>query len=235
MVRVTPRKGSGRRFRGPTGSSTDRAGHPQQESTLHRSWSRPVDGLGDQNGRSAKPGGLQRPAYGDGVRDRARAVAVQADRVDRAARASAWATIASSSVDQRARLRARHQPAVRRCSRGPGSPRGRPPARRPPPASAARPASRAPAGRPSRRAPPRLLLVVEHPVVERAVRLEVAHRRARGRGDLRRACPPGRRPARAARRARRRGRPGRSSRGRRTTPGRRPTPRAGPPPRRPRA
>ena len=66
-----------------------------------------------------------------------------------------------------------------------------------------------------------LLLVVEHPVVERAVRLEVAHLGAGRDARSRTARRPGRRPARAARRRRRRGPPARSWGGRRRRPGRR--------------
>ena len=73
-----------------------------------------------------------------------------------------------------------------------------------------------------------LLGVVEHPVVERTVRLQVAHRRARAERRSTTACRPGRRPARAARRGRRHGPPGRSSPGRRRRPARRRRPRARP-------
>ena len=80
----------------------------------------------------------------------------------------------SSVVEDRTRLRARHQPPPG-CRRGRGSPRASPRDPAPPPSPARR------AGQPQRgqRARPqhrlRLLEVVHHPVVEGAVRLDVAH------------------------------------------------------------
>ena len=182
-----------------------------------------------------------------------------------AASASAWATISVLVRHQRAGLRARHQPPVGACSRGRGSPRGRPPGR-PPAASVEQPARHAQhrqvAGAVEHR--PRLLLVVEHPVVERAVRLEVAHRRCRRPRRSRRRVPTWSATwSRSTAYATSRGHPAEARRssydptwsatccehvggdvardpaeaapGRRRRPGRRPRPRAGPPPRTPRA
>ena len=99
---------------------------------------------------------------------------------------------------------ARQQPAVGARSPRSGKPSRNAPRARPPRRQRQQRAraSRAPAASPDPSSTaPRLLLVVEHPVVERAVRLQVAHRRP-GRGrDRATGCRPGRPPARAARRA----------------------------------
>ena len=189
---------------------------PQDTGCLHRFRRSPhADstgcGRGDrQSPRSAQPAVSRAALTARAWSTAPGAVAVQAERVDRGRPASsACSTIDARLGEHRARLGPVDQPAVGRRTRGRGTPRATPPDR--PPRRHARQHAR---HRRARRAPSdpsstclRLVLVVEDPVVERAVRLHVAHRGTGALRDLPQRARPGRPPAHAARRGPRHGRP----------------------------
>ena len=212
----------------PQGSPQKSSAAPQAGAAPPQMQAQAVED--QQRDEPDQPGGLERASYGSRRPTAPGESPCTHTESTAAASSTACAAIPSGSVEQGARLVAGQQPAVgvvaavgepldvRRRPRRRGQRQQQRPGHARAPAASPDPASTAAACSASS----------GDPVVERAVRLEVAHPRPPRPRDRRQRRRPARRPARAARPAGTSQRdPAEASPGRRRTPARRPRPRAG--------